>query len=142
MVNWLLMALPLSTIAGLLPTINKLTLCLKGGNFDPKLGRDNLQASKAGLDTENFAKIIRCANAESNFYENWPVYAAGVLAVNFTPGVPRLACLGLAYGWIGARIFYNGFYIYDKARLRTPAFMVATTISYALLVTAGLNSTF
>lgn len=64
------------------------------------------------------------------------------LAVNFTPGVPRLACLGMAYGWIGVRIIYNGFYIYDKARLRTPTFMVATTLSHALLITAGLNSTF
>mmetsp|Transcript_22272 Transcript_22272/g.32198 ORF Transcript_22272/g.32198 Transcript_22272/m.32198 type:complete len:143 (-) Transcript_22272:434-862(-) len=142
MVNWMLMAVPISTIAGLLPTINKLVLCIKGGKFDPALGRDNLQASKSGLQSENFAKAIRCANAESNFYEHWPVYAAGVLAANFTPGVPRLACLSMAYGWIGVRIVYNGAYIYDKHRLRSTAFGVAEAISYALLITAGLNSTF
>mmetsp|Transcript_40128 Transcript_40128/g.159551 ORF Transcript_40128/g.159551 Transcript_40128/m.159551 type:complete len:100 (-) Transcript_40128:1864-2163(-) len=79
MVNWLLMALPLSTVAGLLPAINKVVLCFKGGNFNPKLGRDNLQAAKAGLDSETFSKAVRCANAESNFYENWPLFAAGVV---------------------------------------------------------------
>jgi uncharacterized MAPEG superfamily protein len=80
----------------------------------------------------------RADYAHRNHFEAFPFFAASVFCAEFTGGRGELTDT-LALVFIGARLLYTAFYLFDQALLRTTAFMVAIGCCVALFVSAPLG---
>jgi uncharacterized MAPEG superfamily protein len=98
-----------------------------GDNHRPRDGIDGLAAPKR-----------RAYAAHQNAYENFPFFAAAVLAA-VSLGAPMGRINVLAALYIVARITHGVLYIADQASLRSLAYLVALLLNIAIFVLPVFN---
>jgi uncharacterized MAPEG superfamily protein len=109
-------------IAGLMPFVATLTAKSRRG-FDNANPREWL-ARQQGFRARAHA-------AQLNSFEAFPLFAAAVVIAHLRGANPDSIQL-LALGFIGARVFFIGFYIANLASLRSLAWFVAIGCSVAM----------
>lgn len=80
----------------------------------------------------------RANAAQANCFEAFPFFAVGIVLALLT-GVDPGTVDALAIAFIAARVAYVGFYLADKAKLRTMAWSAAYLTVVALYALAMLN---
>jgi uncharacterized MAPEG superfamily protein len=80
----------------------------------------------------------RANAAQANCFEAFPLFAAGILLALFTD-VPNEEVELYASIFIVARIAYIGFYLSDKDKLRSLAWLVGVGSSVALLLASMVD---
>jgi uncharacterized MAPEG superfamily protein len=115
-------------IAGLLPYAATLTAKIGGTKFDNANPRDWLG---------NQSGFRRRANAaQLNSFEAFPLFAAAVIVAQMS-GAPQPRVDLLAMVFVAARIAYLGFYLADRATLRSLAWFVGIASAVAIFVSAA-----
>lgn len=115
-------------IAGLLPYVSTLAAKIGGERFDNRNPRDWLAAQSG---------FRRRANAaQSNGFEAFPLFAAGVVVAHIAGAAPSRVD-ELAIGFVVARLFYTLFYFVDMALMRSLAWSVGIGCSAALFFIAA-----
>jgi uncharacterized MAPEG superfamily protein len=80
----------------------------------------------------------RAWDAQLNAFESLPGFAAGVI-IAYLAQAPQGAIDALALAWAAARVAHLGFYLADKATLRTTAQVVSLLCVLGLFIVASLG---
>lgn len=115
-------------IAGLLPYAATLTAKIGGAKFDNANPRDWL-ASQSGFRR-------RANAAQLNGFEAFPLFAVAVVVAQML-GAPQGRVDVLAIGFVAARVAYLGFYLADRATLRSAAWFVGLACAVAIFVSGA-----
>src|ERR1700761_2000062 len=83
-------------------------------------------------------RSARAHSAHLNAFEAFPPFAAAVIICHLTRG-PNTAANILALAFLVVRFAHMGFYIADRAPLRSAAFFIGALIVVALFVNAALG---
>jgi len=115
-------------IAAFLPFIWTGVAKLTGGfgiktNREPRSWQDSLEG-----------RARRAHNAHLNSFEAFPAFAAGVIIAHLVGKAPQGTIDMWAMIFIGARVIYGFFYIFDLSRLRSLIWMVGIVATVAMFV--------
>lgn len=121
-------------------------ICILGSLFIPLICAAYAKFSVKGYNNSSPREFLealqgqskRAHHAQNNFYETFPAFAAGVLAVHQLNGDLNIINK-LALTYVAARILYAYFYVVNMHVLRTISWMAAFAAIIGLYLTGILN---
>ncbi|KZT62518.1 hypothetical protein CALCODRAFT_489895 [Calocera cornea HHB12733] len=137
-----LYALPAAFFVGLAPHVQKIMLFESSGiKIDNRSPRSVTSAAeKKGIPAPLLAKADRLAAAHQNGIENFPLFAAAVLA-GTAAGLPAAKVNLFAGAYLGLRVVYNLAYANQTtlaiAGVRSLAFWIGTGWAFYIMCSAG-----
>ena len=121
--------------AALINIVTKIPLAKaqhEAGGYDNNLPRSQ-QRSLQGWG-------LRALAAHQNYFEAFPVFAAGVLGASYG-GAQQAVIDALAVGWIVTRLIYGWLYLNDRATARSVIWGINYSIAMALLCSPAWAAT-
>ncbi len=142
--NSTLIAIPAMWLTALWPHVYAVYLITSANNgrFDNanSKGHAFLESLQKTVPREVLAKYERCEAAHRNGLENLPLFAAAILAANFS-GVSHTTVATGAWTYVAMRMLYNACYMSinsnRKSLVRTAVWWLSTMIPMGLLVSAA-----